>query len=197
MEAAFLKDLARPQPDPGGGAAAAFGALVGLALMEKVGRLELKRRSASIENAAFWQRLLKQVGSLTAALTALGDGDVKAYQELTAARVSGAKGEPWIAAITNAIGCPREIMHQTNDALNCLCPMAERCQRHLVADLQVACELLGAAFRGAFHIAGANLQLVDQKSRRESCRLGLETSLQQGLASLALARERLAARQSQ
>jgi methenyltetrahydrofolate cyclohydrolase len=197
MEGSFLEDLAKPQPNPGGGAAAAFGALVGLALVEKVGRLELNRRSVTLDNQPFWQRLLEQVAALNSALTALGDGDVRAYLQLTAARASGAAGEQWMAAVINAIGCPQEIMHKTNDALNCLGQMAGHCKRHLVSDLQVASELLGAALRGAFHIASANLRLIDQASRREACRISLEGSLHHGLASLTLARERLAARQTQ
>ena len=40
MSASFLDQLARARPDPGGGAAAAFSAGVGLALLTKVIRLE-------------------------------------------------------------------------------------------------------------------------------------------------------------
>ena len=40
------------------------------------------------------------------------------------------------------------------------------CALHLVSDLLVACELLGAAFRGTHHIARANLPLMPQDSRR-------------------------------
>ena len=40
----FLQELAQARPDPGGGAAAAFGARLGLALLEKVVQLEGGRR---------------------------------------------------------------------------------------------------------------------------------------------------------
>ena len=44
MDSAFLKALAQGRPDPGGGAAAAHSAALGLALLEKVCQLEHRRR---------------------------------------------------------------------------------------------------------------------------------------------------------
>ena len=71
------------------------------------------------------------------------------------------------AALEAAVACPLRIMQQAQVGLVLLAQGGAGCALHLVADLQVACELLGAAFRGAHHIARANLPLMRQGSRRD------------------------------
>jgi methenyltetrahydrofolate cyclohydrolase len=190
MRASFLDELARPQPNPGGGAAAAYGALVGLALLEKIVRLELGRRPLTADRQEFWRCLLDQASCLRAELTALIDRDVDAYRQLAAAKASGANGAEWRAAVQTAIECPREIMARALAGLRCSVGIGEHCRRHLVSDLLVACGFLGAALEGAFHIAGANLQLVDEDSVRAPLRGELGSLLGEGLALSARARER-------
>jgi hypothetical protein len=56
-------------------------------------------------------------------------------------------------------------MQQTQEGLALLSLVGCRCKRHLLSDLLVACELLGAAFRGAHHIAWANLPLMRSEAR--------------------------------
>ena len=50
MHDSFLEALARPEPVPGGGAAAAHGACVGLALLEKIVLVELRRSDIPSES---------------------------------------------------------------------------------------------------------------------------------------------------
>jgi hypothetical protein len=57
-------------------------------------------------------------------------------------------------------------MQQTQEGLCVLSQVGSRCKLHLVSDLLVAGELLGAAFRGAHHIARANLPLMRPEARR-------------------------------
>jgi formiminotetrahydrofolate cyclodeaminase len=193
MHAAFLDELARPRPNPGGGAAAAYGALVGLALLEKITRLEHGRRLLNADREEFWRCLLEQVGFLRAELSALIDRDVDAYLQLAAAKASGANAGEWCTAVQTAIECPREIMTRALAALHCSVRIGEHCRRHLVSDLLVACGFLGAALQGAFHIACANLHLVDEDSVRDALRTELASLLGEGLAILAQGRERLVA----
>ena len=70
------------------------------------------------------------------------------------------------AALEEAVACPLRIMQQAQEGLALMAQGGAGCAPHLVADLLVACELLGAAFRGAHHIARANLPLMRQDSRR-------------------------------
>jgi len=165
MDSAFLHALAQARPDPGGGSAAAHGAALGIALLEKVAKLELQRPDYE-ERAPFsWDDFLKRVRQVAAALARLQQEDIQAYFNFAEARSSG-DPEELAAALEEAIGCPLRIMQQTQEAMALISQGAARCRKHLVSDLLVACELQGAAFRGAHHIARANLLLMQGSSRR-------------------------------
>jgi formiminotetrahydrofolate cyclodeaminase len=165
MDDAFLKALAQARPDPGGGAAAAHSAAMGLALLEKVVRLEHRRQPLEEEPGSFWSDLLAQVRLVAASLQRLQAEDVEAYFQLTRARTQGAPNA-LAAALDEAVACPLRIMQQAQEGLCLLLRGGARCRPHLISDLLVACELLGAAYRGAHHIARANLPLMGESSRR-------------------------------
>jgi formiminotetrahydrofolate cyclodeaminase len=165
MDSLFLKALAQARPDPGGGAAAAHGAALGLALLEKVVRLEQQRQEAEGRASFPWGDLLRRVRQVADALTRLQKEDIQAYFDLVEARASG-DASILAAALEEAIGCPLRIMQQTQEAMALISQGGARCKIHLLSDLLVASELLGAAFRGAHHIAQANLLLMRQSSRR-------------------------------
>ena len=165
MNSAFLNALAQARPDPGGGAAAAHGAALALALLEKVVRLE-RRRQTKDETPGFpWSDLLSRVRLVAAALLRLQTEDVRAYFQLTQARTQP-DPEELAAALEEAVACPLRIMQQAQEGLALIAQVGARCKPHLLSDLLVACELLGAAFLGAQHIARANLCLMRQGSRR-------------------------------
>lgn len=164
----FLQELAQARPDPGGGAAAAFGARLGLALLEKVVLLEAKRRPAPRGKSSLtWEEALVRLRQLAEALARLQAEDVRAYANLAAARASG---EQVPAAVREALDCPRRIVQQIGQALELLAWAGGHCQKHLLSDLLVACEFLGAALTGAYHIACANLQLVTPEEQRQALR---------------------------
>jgi formiminotetrahydrofolate cyclodeaminase len=165
MDSAFLQALAQARPDPGGGAAAAHSAALGLALLEKVVRLEHRRQGPGKAAGLAWGDLLGRVRLVAAALHRLQGEDVEAYGQLTRARAQGDPDEMG-AALDEAVACPLRIMQQAQEGLALMVQAGAGCALHLVADLLVACELLGAAFRGAHHIARANLPLMCQASRR-------------------------------
>lgn len=165
MDSSFLHALAQGRPDPGGGSAAAHGAALGLALLEKVVRLEQQRQGAEGKASFPWDDLLRRVRQVAGSLARLQKEDVQAYFNLVEARSSG-DGSILAAALEEAIGCPLRIMQQTQEVLALISQGGARCKRHLLSDLLVACELQGAAFRGAHHIAQANLLLMTQNPRR-------------------------------
>jgi formiminotetrahydrofolate cyclodeaminase len=101
---------------------------------------------------------------VAAGLLRLQAEDVKAYFQFTRARTQG-DPNALAAALEEAVACPLRIMQQAQEGLSLIGRGGARCQPHLIADLLVACELLGAAFRGAHHIARANLPLMGQDSR--------------------------------
>ncbi|MDP3181205.1 MAG: cyclodeaminase/cyclohydrolase family protein [Desulfobaccales bacterium] len=194
MSPSFLEELAQARPDPGGGAAAAYGARLGLALLEKVVKLELKRPPPASNPPPLWEQNLGQVRQLTAALTRLQDEDVQAYFCLAEARASPQPGRQLPAAVQEALEVPRQIMAKTREALNLVSWAGAHCKRHLISDLLVAVELLAAAFQGAYHIACANLPLITETLRREALASELSHTSQQGQESFLRVKRILTAR---
>ncbi len=163
----FLEALRRPQPDPGGGSAAAHGALLALAVLEKILRLEGSRHAADGEAGQSWRAALVQLEKLNGIFLELRERDVRAYQGLAEEMAKGERdSEAFALAIEEAIACPHAIMQGSLEALELLKQAGSGCKRHLVADVQVACELIGAALLGAFHIGSANLFLITDKACR-------------------------------
>ena len=176
----FLQELAQARPNPGGGAAAAYGANLGLALLEKVVRLEGQRRPKPAgEGRRTWKEARAQLRRLAENLEKLQGEDVQAYVNLVSARTSG-DAALLTAAVREALDCPRRIMEQTSRSLELLAWAGERCKKHLVSDLLVAGEFLGAALRGAYHIAGANLPLLSVETERRVLAAALEQSRRVG-----------------
>jgi formiminotetrahydrofolate cyclodeaminase len=165
MDSAFLQALAQARPDPGGGAAAAHGGALALALLAKVVQLEYRRQTPEHTYRFPWGDLLARVSLVAAALLRLQTEDVEAYAQLARAR-SRCDPDEIAAALDEAVACPLRIMQQAQEGLALMAQSGAGCAHHLVADLLVACELLGAAFRGAYHIARANLPLMRQTARR-------------------------------
>jgi formiminotetrahydrofolate cyclodeaminase len=166
MRSAFLEALALARPDPGGGAAAVHGAALGVALLTKVVKLERQRQEA-VNRADFsWDDLLERVGQVATALERLQKEDVWSYLKFCQAR-NDSDSDKLAAALEDMLGCPLRIMQQSQEGLALISQAGARCKRHLLADLLVACELLGAAFRGAHHIARANLDLMSAGPQRD------------------------------
>jgi formiminotetrahydrofolate cyclodeaminase len=165
MDSPFLHTLAQARPDPGGGAAAAHGAALGLALLEKVVRLEHQRQEGAARPQFPWDDLLRRVRQVADAVLRLQEADILAYFNLVKARES-CDPSSRAGALEEALSCPLRIMQQAQEGLAMIAQGGARCKMHLLADLLVACELLGAAFRGAHHIAWANLCLMSDSPRR-------------------------------
>ncbi len=195
MSPSFLEELAHPRPDPGGGAAAAFGARLGLALLEKVVKLELQRPPSASTQPRLWEQNLGMVRHLTAALTSLQDEDVLAYLRLAEARAGGEPGQGLPAAVQEALKVPRQIMTRAHEALNLVSWAGAHSKSHLLSDLLVAVELLAAAFQGAYHIACANLPLITETLRREALASELSQTSQQGHESFLRVKRILTARE--
>jgi formiminotetrahydrofolate cyclodeaminase len=166
MHEPFLEALAKPEPVPGGGAAAAYGALVGMALLEKIVRLEFQRQPLTPEIRSRWEQLLEQVGSQAEALLRLRDEDGEAYMRFAEARGSRMEEEAVAAALEQAVDSPLKIMGAAHEALGCAFQAAKHCKQHLLSDLLVVCELLVAAMRGTYRIVEANLLVMADSTRK-------------------------------
>lgn len=193
MAPSFLKQLSQPRPDPGGGAAAAYGGMLALALLEKVVLLEAQRPSNQGDRQA-WAEKLAQIRQLTADLDRLREEDVRAYAQMARVRASGSRGREWQEAVAYALKVPLEIMVRAREALVLLAWTGARCRKHLVSDLQVAREFLRSAFQGTYHITRANLPFVADAARRQDLSQELSQTAQAGRQAFLEAGEILAGR---
>ena len=162
MHDSFLEALARPEPVPGGGAAAAHGACVGLALLEKIVLVELRRNDIPSESR--WQNLLDEVRKSSATLLRLRDEDGEAYVRFAQAKTFGKSAEEILDPLKHAIECPIKIMEEAYKGLRLVARAAKRCKGHLLSDLLVVCELLRAAIHGTHRITQANLGFMPDGS---------------------------------
>ena len=89
---------------------------------------------------------------------------------------------------------PRQIMAAAHAALDLTSRAGEQCKKHLVSDLLVVVEFLGAALEGAYHIARANLPLLKDLEAREDWTRMLAQSARQGRTAWDKTKEALAAR---
>ncbi len=194
MSTSFLDQLAQARPDPGGGAAAAYSAGVGLALLTKIIRLEKARPYNDASQVAFWAEQLTEVRRLTRIFQHLRRADVGAYLTMAQALAVRKQGSNLQKAVEEATRCPWQIMEQTLLALALVAAAGDRCRSHLLSDLLVATELLGGALQGAYHIAAANLPLIKADGRRQEWVARLSQASHQGLEATLRVRSQLLAR---
>ncbi len=188
-EDAFLEALRQPRPDPGGGSAAAHGALMALCLLEKVAVLEKKRASGASAFDPWWDEKRREISSMAEELLWCRKHDVEVYKNLAGTRKSEHSPSARDSAAEAAAQVPLNIMKAAIAALETARVVGARCARHLTADVAVAAEFLAAAVQGAFWIALANAQLVENAERRENL---IETLLKyrdEGEERLRLVRE--------
>jgi len=167
----FLGALVKPQPVPGGGAAAAHGACVGLALLEKIVHLELRRSRA--DSPCDWENLLNEVKQSSNSLLRLRDEDGKAYVRFARAKTFGKSSGEVLEALRQAIECPVEMMEMASKSLELIAQAGKHCMVHLLSDLLVASHLLHSAIYGAYWITQANLGLMKEISLKMVVRAGL------------------------
>jgi formiminotetrahydrofolate cyclodeaminase len=162
MHTSFLEALARPEPVPGGGAAAAHGACVGLALLEKIVQVELRR--SDIPSESRWHNLLEEVRQSSADLLRLRDEDGNAYMRFAKAKTFGKGDEEILVALKQAVESPMAVMKEAKRSLDLVARTGNHCKGHLLSDLLVVSELLRAAINGTHRIAQANLCVMQDPS---------------------------------
>jgi formiminotetrahydrofolate cyclodeaminase len=137
---------------------------VGLALLEKIVKVELQRSRDSSEPE--WRNLLQEVKKSSSTLIQLRDEDGKAYVRFAQAKTFGKDKIEVLETLQQAIEFPIKIMEEANEALNFVARAGMHCKSHLIADLLVVCELLRATTGGVHRIAQANLSLMEEVPKR-------------------------------
>ena len=164
----FLQELAQARPDPGGGAAAAYGANLGLALLEKVVRLEGQRRQKPAGEARrTWEEALAQLRRLAENLEKLQEEDVQAYFNLVAARTSGDAAR-LAAAVREAVDLPAADHGASGKIPGTVGLGRGTLQKTPGLRSFGGRRISGGGAAGAYHIAGANLPLVPKRLDRQT-----------------------------
>lgn len=181
----FVRELARPSPEPGGGAAAAYVSSVGLALAEKIARLEARRVGSKAESMG---HAVRHMVLLRARFEKLIREDGVAYRNLVSAIRGEVNGEARRDAIRQAVECPRNMMRASVEALGHIHKIGVACKPHLVPDILVACELVAAGARGAFHIGVSNLSHLQSNQGGDELKAALREDLREALRGAAAIR---------
>lgn len=149
----YLKVLAERKPVPGGGSATALTAALGASLICMVSKYSLGRdHTKTIENKI--NRVLQKAEVLQGRLTELIDLDAQAYLEVVESR-KGTKAQKQ-KALRNAAKVPREICQLCYKAMDLASVLVNHGNPNLLADVEIAVELLTSAFNGSL-----SLQKID------------------------------------
>jgi formiminotetrahydrofolate cyclodeaminase len=181
MSESFLAELAKPQPDPGGGAAAAHGALIALALLKKIFMLEYDRIQAN-NHSENWDNKKNELDSLFARMERLREEDRQIYPRMVLLRNSQSEKE-LIQIIEDSIAVPLRIMTEAIEGLALVSWVGPRSKEILKADLRVSAELLEASVQGAYHIGWANLPMIRKFRSPVIFDQELQTKRQEGKAA--------------
>ena len=142
----YLEVLASREPVPGGGSAAALVASLGVALISMVAHYS-KGKNFSVKIDKRIDSLLKETQNLRARLLRLVDLDAQAYLKVIQARKKSSKAKQ--AALKQASEVPHEVCHLCYKAVNLLPFLVKYGNKYLQSDLEVALEMLNAAFNSS------------------------------------------------
>ena len=143
----YLDQLSRREPVPGGGSAAALTAALAVGLISMVANYSIGRKSNTPTVEKRLSQLLAQSESLRLRLLELTSLDSKAYLKVSAARSLDKKAQKQAAKEAKAV--PQEVCKLCYKALQLTPYLAEKGNPYLLSDVEVALELLMAAFLAA------------------------------------------------
>jgi len=144
----YLDQLSRREPVPGGGSAAALTGALAAGLISMVANYSLGRKTNTKAVQHRLVKILKSSEAIRRRLLELTSLDSQAYLSMCAATRSLDKKAQRRSA-QQALAVPREICKLCHKAILLTPFLAEKGNPHLLSDVEVAIELLTAAFSGA------------------------------------------------
>ena len=142
----YLDSLSAKKPVPGGGSAAALTAATGAALISMVARYSLgKGASKTVEKKI--EKTLAKSEALRERFLEYVDLDAEAYLKVVEARKGTAREKK--AAARQARNVPLQVAKLCYTAVELTPFLVEKGNKYLVSDVEVAVELLMAAFHSA------------------------------------------------
>jgi len=142
----YLEQLASRTPTPGGGSAAALTAALGVCLIEMVAQYSKKKNKPKRYNQRI-ANILKKAKDIRKRLGKLVDLDARAYMKVVKTR--GAKPAVRKKALKAASDIPLEVCQLCYQSVDLTTFLALEGNKNLISDIEVALELLLAAFKSA------------------------------------------------
>lgn len=142
----YLEALSKKAPVPGGGSAAALVAATGVALILMTARYsEGKSTSKSVERRI--QNIISRGTVLCRRLVTLIDLDAQAYMNVVKSHKAGERART--SALRKAADIPREVCRLCYQGMDLLPFLVAKGNKYLMSDIEVAAEMLLAAFNAA------------------------------------------------
>jgi len=148
----YLDVLSRREPVPGGGSASALTAAAGAALLSMVANYSKGRGQSKLVEKQI-QKTLSETEKIRTRLLELVDLDAESYLKVVRARKASAARQK--AAAKAAGKVPVEICKLCYKAIGLTPVLVKKGNPHLINDVEVAAELLLAAFNGALYLVDA------------------------------------------
>ncbi len=145
----YLDVLAKKEPVPGGGSAAALTGALGAALLCMVANYSKgKSQSKMVEKRI--QRILDQSEAIRKRFLELVDLDAEAY--LNVVKTKNASPREKKAALKGAQKVPQEVCRLSYKAVQLAPFLVQKGNKYLIGDVEAAIEMLMAAFNSALHL---------------------------------------------
>ena len=150
----YLNQLSACSPVPGGGSAAALTAALGVSLISMAANYSIGRKSNTLTVEKRLAKILTDSELIRLRLLELTSLDSEAYLSVCAARSLDKKAQRQAARA--ARGVPQEICKLCYKAIQLTPYLAQKGSPYLLSDIEVAIELLFAAFLAARVMMRAN-----------------------------------------
>jgi len=177
----FLDEIAALTRLPAGGAAAAYTANLGIALVYKVLVLEMNRKELDPSPQATLRVAHKELERLYLDLKKMVKEDPQRYVKFSAASRSDdqAAGK---AAFLDILTCSMQVMEKAHDGMEWFRRLSKISSVKLAPNLRVAVELLAAGMAGTAHIVRENLKPINSPEKQQRYLERLESLNEQGMA---------------
>ena len=142
----YLNQLARREPVPGGGSAAALASALGVGLISMVANYSISKKKSPAENRRA-RDILQASEEIRGRLLELTEQDARAYLNVVRSWKKDARAQR--AATLQARAVPSEVCRLSARAVDLTPWLVRNGNKHLLSDIEVALELLQAGFSSA------------------------------------------------
>jgi formiminotetrahydrofolate cyclodeaminase len=177
----FVNEITTLDPVPAGGAAAAYTAGLGMALIYKVILFELNRKNLDPNTHGTLVMAQKEVERLSHDLKNLLREDSQHYLDFARQRRLGDDSEGK-SAFLNVLTCSLKVMEKADLGLDWVKNLSKLANPKLLPHLRVAAELLAAGMAGTSHVVRSNVRPMKSNEKRTRYLENVEDLLEHGMA---------------